>query len=137
MGAGKVLTMQLPRILDQRGNLSVFENDQYFPFEIKQVAWFWTTGNQYYDAESVAEPFERVIVVLSGSLTLLTGNDSVPTETVLNENLNCIYIPPFTACRVKYCAAHTLAFITTNAIHETGTSFINIFRKDERAVLRS
>lgn len=53
------IIIQLPKILDQRGNLSFFENNNHLPFTIQRVHWI-------YDAPG-GEEQDRIIRKLSAN----------------------------------------------------------------------
>jgi len=133
-----VRTMQLPRILDQRGNLSVFENDLYFPFRIKQVSWMWTSGDSQFTTEAEFVNSSRVIVLLAGQLTLhvSTGFEEY-SEIILDKNLNCICVPPIAICKVLCCGSGTLAFLASDKPYSRENSLTQLFVNNEKSVVHS
>ena len=133
-----VRTMQLPRILDQRGNLSVFENDLYFPFRIKQVSWMWTSGDSQFTTEAEFVNSSRVIVLLAGQLTLhvSTGFEEY-SEIILDKNLNCICVPPIAICKVLCCSSGTLAFLASDKPYSRENSLTQLFVNNEKSVVHS
>jgi len=67
---------RLPKILDERGNLSVFENNGYFPFEIQWVSWFFSEADSAYDTRLASQ--DQVVIVLSGSLKINVRQTGLP-----------------------------------------------------------
>jgi hypothetical protein len=118
----KATTTRLPKILDERGNLSVFENDQYFPFEMKQVSWFWANSASECDTALAHETSGRVIVVLSGTMKIILNHSSLQQEVILDNDNNCLYIPPLVECLIEQCTKNTLAFLASNEICEADDS---------------
>src|SRR5690606_42085988 len=41
MSTDQIRLIQLPKILDERGNLSFFENEQQVPFKIARLYWIY------------------------------------------------------------------------------------------------
>jgi hypothetical protein len=52
MQLDKVRIFPLPKVYDEIGNLSFFENNYFFPFEIVWVSWIFAN----YKTESQLEP---------------------------------------------------------------------------------
>lgn len=131
-------TLQLPQIFDERGNLSIFQNDLYFPFKIKQVSWMWTSDDVYYNTEVEAADSNRVIVLLAGKLSLqVSCGNAGYSEITLHKNLNCISIPLNATCQVKFCSRGTLAFLASDKPFSEKNSLTNIFGRDEKSVVYS
>lgn len=40
-----IMTINLPKILEERGNLSFIEGQNHAPFEIKRVYWIYDVPN--------------------------------------------------------------------------------------------
>lgn len=118
MNVDKVTTIRLPRILDERGNLSVFENDQYFPFTLQQVSWLCTNEGDFCEADLAWETSGRIMIVFTGSLKLGLTDNTGKQELILDSDCNCIYIPPFTECRILESANDTIAFLASNEMTE-------------------
>ena len=63
--------MNLPKILDKRGNLSFAENQTHLPFEVKRAYWIYDVpGGTDRGGHAYAENTEFVIA-LSGSFDVL------------------------------------------------------------------
>jgi len=117
---------RLPKILDERGNLSVFENNGYFPFEIACISWFCSGEDTYYDTRLGASPYDLVIIVLAGSLKIVVKEGLIEEEILLDDAGNCICLPATVASRISWSSADTCAFIAANAAMETGNPQIHL-----------
>ncbi len=51
----EVKIINFPKILDDRGNLSFFENSNQIPFDIKRVYWIYDVPGVYSDAYLIQE----------------------------------------------------------------------------------
>ena len=106
---------RLPKILDERGNLSVFENNGYFPFEIACVSWFCSNEDTYYNTRLGSSPFDLIVIVLAGSLKLLVKDGLIEEEVLLDDACNCICLPAAAISRISWSSADTCAFIAAGA----------------------
>ena len=87
----------LPKITDQRGNLSFMEFPAHLPFEIERTFWTYNVpGGQERDAHAYKTQHE-FIVALSGSFDVTIrdqqGNES---SFQLNRSYFGLYLPPLT-----------------------------------------
>lgn len=92
-----VKLLQLPKILDSRGNLTFIESERHLPFAIRRIFWTYDVpggeirgGHAYYQQQ-------EVIIALSGSFdVIVTGSDGVKTRFSLNRSYTGLYLPPKT-----------------------------------------
>ena len=59
--------LQLPKIVDNRGNLSFLENKSQFPFDIKRVYMIYDVPGGEMRGDYGYKKLEEVIIALSGS----------------------------------------------------------------------
>jgi len=122
-----LLKFRLPKILDERGNLSVFENNGYFPFSIECISWFCSGEDTKYDGRLESNSFDLVVIVLAGSLKLLVREGLIEEEVLLDDACNCICLPVTTSSRISWSSADTCAFIAANAAPESDKPLIHFF----------
>lgn len=118
---------RLPKILDERGNLSVFENDGYFPFSIECVSWLCSGEDSWYETRLESSPFDLVVIVLAGSLKLWVKEGLIEEEILLDDACNCICLPAHVASRISWSSADTCAFIAANAAPGIEKPTIHLF----------
>lgn len=84
----------LPKILDNRGNLSFFESNDQVPFEIKRVYWIYDVpGGETRGGHAYKEQ-QEFITVLSGSVDFVLKNREGEEEKIsLNRSYHGLYIP--------------------------------------------
>ncbi len=85
--------ISLPKILDDRGNLSFVEAQNHIPFEIKRTYWIYDVpggemrgGHSYYQND-------ELIIALSGSFTVVVHDGQKAEEFHLNRSYNALYLP--------------------------------------------
>lgn len=87
--------IELPKIVDPRGNLTFIQHPDHLPFEIKRVFWIYdvpggeTRGGHAYKTQ------HEVIISLSGSfdVVIIMPNGQIEKFT-LNRSYFGLYIPP-------------------------------------------
>jgi dTDP-4-dehydrorhamnose 3,5-epimerase-like enzyme len=85
--------IDLPKIEDERGNLTFIEEENHIPFKIKRVYWIYDVpGGQKRGGHAFKEQ-QEFIVALSGSFDVVV-NDSKQSQTFsLNRSYYGLYIP--------------------------------------------
>jgi len=85
--------LQLPKIVDSRGNLTFIEQDNHVPFEIKRAYWIYDVpGGETRGGHAFIEQKE-FIVALSGSFDLVIKSGTSESRYHLNRSYYGIYIP--------------------------------------------
>ena len=86
--------IDLPKILDKRGNLTFLENLKQTPFEIKRVFWTYDVpGGEIRGGHAFHEQ-QEIVVALSGSFDIVV-KDKNGEERVyhLNRSYKGLYLP--------------------------------------------
>jgi dTDP-4-dehydrorhamnose 3,5-epimerase-like enzyme len=85
--------ISLPKILDDRGNLSFIEEMEHVPFKIVRSYWIYDVpGGETRGGHSYKKN-QELIVALSGSFTVVTNNGKGSEEFILNRSYSALYIP--------------------------------------------
>ena len=72
--------IELPKIIDTRGNLSVVENHKEIPFDIRRVYWLYEVPTGELRGGHAHKDLQQVLIALHGSLTV-TVNDGNNQQT--------------------------------------------------------
>ena len=67
--------IQLPKFLDERGNLSFFENEKQIPFTIRRAHWIYDVPGGEERGGLAYKETEEFIVAMSGSFDVFLGSD--------------------------------------------------------------
>ena len=85
--------IELPKITDKRGNLSLIEELKQIPFKIERTYWIYDVpggeargGHAYYENE-------EFIVALSGSFDVVLDDGYVKNKFSLNRSYYGLYVP--------------------------------------------
>jgi dTDP-4-dehydrorhamnose 3,5-epimerase-like enzyme len=85
--------INLPKIEDERGNLTFIEEENHIPFKIKRVYWIYDVpGGQKRGGHAFKEQ-QEFIVALSGSFDVVVDNGAEQQTFSLNRSYYGLYIP--------------------------------------------
>ena len=77
--------INLPKITDPRGNLSIIEQIKQIPFEIKRVHWVYDVPGGYDRGGHAYKETEEFIVALSGSFDVVVDDGEKQRNFPLND----------------------------------------------------
>jgi oxalate decarboxylase/phosphoglucose isomerase-like protein (cupin superfamily) len=108
-----VRLISLPKILDERGNLSFFESEKHIPFKIERVYWIYDVpGGEVRGGHSYKKN-QEVIVALSGSFDIVLNDGKAIKTFSLNRSYNGLYIPSGVWRHMENFSTNSLAFIAS------------------------
>lgn len=85
--------INLPKIVDERGNLTFIEEENHIPFKIKRVYWIYDVpGGQKRGGHAFKEQ-QEFIVALSGSFDVVIDDGKQKQTFPLNRSYYGLYIP--------------------------------------------
>ncbi len=106
--------IELPKILDPRGNLSFLESGNHVPFEIKRTYWIYDVpGGEIRGGHAFKEQNE-FIVVLSGSLDVIVYDGEKEKKFSMNRSYYGLYIPKGLWRSMENFATNTLALVVSS-----------------------
>jgi dTDP-4-dehydrorhamnose 3,5-epimerase-like enzyme len=106
--------IHLPKILDDRGNLSFLENNDQIPFDIKRVYWIYDVpGGEAWGGHAYHQTSE-LIIALSGSIDIVVDNGVEAKKYSLNRSYTGLYIPPLHWKTMQNFSTNSLALVVTN-----------------------
>lgn len=111
--------ISLPKILDDRGNLSFVEELSHIPFEIKRTYWIYDVpggemrgGHSYYENQ-------ELIIALSGSFTVVINDGISIKEFHLNRSYTGLYLPNGMWRHMENFSANSLAMVLSSTIYDS------------------
>lgn len=135
MSLKNVRLIDLPKILDERGNLSFFQNRDQIPFEIKRVYWLYDVPGGELRGGHAFKDQQEVIIALSGSFNVVLHDGHESKIFTLNRSYYALYIPRMIWRHIDNFSTNSLAFIASNDIYNE-TSYIRNFNDYKREVLK-
>lgn len=89
----KAIIINLPKISDNRGNLSFVEHNKHIPFKIERTFWIYDVPGGETRGGHAFVSSKEFIIALSGSFDVLIDNGSSKTIFSLNRSYYGLYIP--------------------------------------------
>lgn len=116
----KAKILDLPKILDKRGNLSFIEEFKHIPFKIERSYWIYDVpggesrgGHAFYNNE-------EFIVALSGSFSIVLNDGTKKKIFNLNRSYYGLYIPNMIWRELKNFSTNSLALVLSSTIYDSG-----------------
>lgn len=128
----KAKIINLPKILDQRGNLSFIEEYKHIPFKIERSYWIYDVpggekrgGHAYYENE-------EFIIALSGSFDVVLNDGNNRAVYHLNRSYYGLYIPKMIWREMENFSTNSLAFVLSSTPYNENDYFrsFNLFKKE-------
>ncbi|WP_294208396.1 FdtA/QdtA family cupin domain-containing protein [uncultured Chryseobacterium sp.] len=109
--------INLPKILDKRGNLSFFEHPNQLPFEICRTYWIYDVpGGEVRGSHAFKEQHE-FIVALSGSFDIVLNDGEKEEKFSLNRSYEGLFIPKMYWRRLENFSTNSLALIVSDSLY--------------------
>ena len=93
MIATGVKWLDIPKILDERGNLSFIENSTGLNFDIKRVYWIYHVPGGEIRGGHAFKKQQEIIIALSGSFDVVLHDGTTSGRYSLNRSYKGLYIP--------------------------------------------
>ena len=89
----KCILNELPKFLDERGNLSFVEQLNHIPFEIKRTYWIYDVPGGENRGGHAFKQNEEFIVALSGAFDVIVDDGKNKEKYTLNRSYYGLYVP--------------------------------------------
>ncbi len=110
--------IQLPKIVDERGNLSFIEGLNHIPFAIERTYWIYDVpGGEYRGAHAFREQ-EEFIVALSGSFDVVLHDGKEERRYQLNRSYLGIYVPRMMWRRMENFSTNSLCLVLSSTRYD-------------------
>lgn len=103
--------INLPKILDARGNLSFVEELTHIPFEIKRSYWIYDVPGGAVRGGHAYRKNEEFVIALSGSFDVVLHDGKDEKVYHLNRSYNGVYIPKGIWRQMQNFSTNSLALI--------------------------
>jgi oxalate decarboxylase/phosphoglucose isomerase-like protein (cupin superfamily) len=109
-----VQLINLPKILDERGNLSFFEEEKHIPFKIRRTYWIYDVPGGESRGSHAFKETEEFIVSLSGSFDVIINDGKEEKKYSLNRSYYGLYVPKLIWRRLENFSTNSLALIVAS-----------------------
>ena len=110
--------IQLPKIMDPRGNLSFFETEKHIPFKIKRTYWIYDVPGGEKRGGHAYKQTEEFVVALSGSFDVVLDNGTSRQTFSLNRSYYGLYIPKMYWREMCNFSTNSLALIVASTDYD-------------------
>lgn len=118
MSIEKAELIQLPKIFDPRGNLSIIEEYKNIPFKIERIYWIYDVpGGERRGGHAYKENNE-FIVALSGSFDVLLDDGKERKVFSLNRSYYGLYVPKGLWREINNFSTNSLALILSSIVYD-------------------
>lgn len=113
----KVKIINLPKFLDNRGNLSFVEEYKHIPFKIERAYWIYDVPGGEYRGGHAYKENQEFIISLSGSFDVVL-DDGVSRKTYsLNRSYYGLYIPKGIWREMNNFSTNSLALVLSSTAY--------------------
>lgn len=109
MNISDVRIIELPKILDDRGNLSFAENNNQIPFEIKRTYWLYDVPGGIARGGHAEKNNEELVIAISGSFEIFVDDGRESKTFTLNRSYYGLYIPKGLWREIKEFSSNSVA----------------------------
>lgn len=109
MKLSDVRIIELPKFLDDRGNLSFAENYAQIPFEIKRTYWLYDVPGGISRGGHAEKNNEELVIAISGSFEIYVNDGKESKTFTLNRSYYGLYIPKGLWREIKEFSSNSVA----------------------------
>jgi dTDP-4-dehydrorhamnose 3,5-epimerase-like enzyme len=113
-----VKIIELPKIIDRRGNLSFFESSNHVPFEIKRTYWIYDVPGGETRGGHAYKELQEIVIALSGSFDVHVESSNGVEVFSLNRSYNALYLPPGTWRSLQNFSTNAVCLVAASAAYD-------------------
>jgi WxcM-like, C-terminal len=110
----KPLIINLPKIVDPRGNLSFLEEEKHIPFKIERTFWIHDVPGGEKRGGHAYKTQQEFIVALSGSFDVVLRNGKEEFKFQLNRSYYGLYVPSMIWRELNNFSTNSLALVVVD-----------------------
>jgi WxcM-like, C-terminal len=108
--------INLPKIPDERGNLSFIEEENHIPFKIKRTYWIYDVPGGEFRGSHAFFQSEEFIVAISGSFDVILYDGKDEMKYSLNRSYYGLYVPRLTWRTLENFSTNSLALVLSSTV---------------------
>jgi hypothetical protein len=125
MSKFKAKIIELPKISDQRGNLTFIESNHQIPFAIKRVYYLYDVPGGASRAAHGHKDLHQLMVSMSGSFDVSIDDGYEKKIFHLNRSYYGLYIPPMTWRDLDNFSSGSVCMVLASDIYDENDYFRN------------
>lgn len=131
--------INLPKIADNRGSLSIIENNKQIPFKIERSYWIYEVPGGEFRGSHAFKEQQELIIALSGSFDVILNDGVTELKYTLNRSYYGLYVPKMYWRRLENFSTNSLAFIVSDTKYDQDDyirnfdEFLNLQNSNEKS----
>ena len=113
-----VRVIELPKILDRRGNLSIVEENKEIHFKIKRTYWIYDVPGGEIRGGHAYNENQEFIIALSGSFDIIIDDGKARRKFSLNRSYYGLYVPQQLWRQIENFSTNSLALVLSSTIYD-------------------
>lgn len=109
--------IELPKIIDRRGNLSIIEEFKNIPFKIERTYWIYDVPGGEKRGGHAYKENEEFIVALSGSFDVVLNDGKKKKIFSLNRSYYGLYVPKGLWREMNNFSTNSLALVLASTLY--------------------
>ena len=110
--------INLPKILDARGNLSFVEAGSHIPFDIKRTYWIYDVPGGEVRGSHAFRENQEFIIALSGSFDVVLHDGTKEIKYSLNRSYYGLYVPKMMWRSMENFSTNSLAVVLSSIVYD-------------------
>lgn len=134
VNSDEVRLIELPKIVDSRGNLSFIQAPDTLPFELKRTYWLYDVAGGNSRKGHAFRTQREIIVALSGSFDVLLDDGERQARFHLSRSYYGLYVPAMTWRVMDNFSTNSVALILSSTEFDEGDYIrdYSIFQNEKR-----
>lgn len=110
--------IELPRIFDDRGNLSFVESENHVPFKIERTYWIYDVPGGAIRGGHAYRTLNEFIIAISGSFDVLLNDGEKEYKFQLNRSYYGLYVPSLYWRHLENFSTNSFALIVASGKYD-------------------
>ncbi len=110
--------IQLPKLLDPRGNLSFIEENHHIPFKIERTYWIYDVPGGETRGGHAYKTLLEMVVALSGSFDVVLHDGREEKRFHLNRSYYGLYVPSMYWRSMENFSTNSVALVLANEVYD-------------------
>ena len=109
--------IDLPKINDERGNLTFIEAERHVPFDIRRVFYLYDVPGGSVRAGHALKSCHQFIIAISGSFDVVLDDGSARQRFHLNRSHYGLYVTPLTWREIDNFSSNSVCLVLASAAY--------------------